>query len=92
MTHNRTRRRLGHPFDLPTRWRWLVWPALALSGAAAAVALWLEEGAITVARDACAPLAILSGMAVLLFWFNHLVFKAAKPRREDLNNHNHTKG
>lgn len=90
MTHNRNRRRLGHPFDLPTRWRWLAWLALALSGGAAAVALWLKGETIAIAE--CAPVVALPGMAALLYWFNHLVFKATKPRREDLNNHNQTKG
>ena len=85
----RQRRRLGHYFDLPPRWRWLAWPALAFSGGAA-VALWLEEETIAIAE--CAPVAALPGLAALLYWFNHLVFKATKPRREDLNNHNQTKG
>ncbi len=57
-------------------------PVLAVSGGGTALALWLEEEAIAVAE--CAPIAALPGMAALLYWFNHLVFKAAMPRREDL--------
>jgi hypothetical protein len=83
MTHNRNRHRLGHYFDLPPRWRWIFWPVVAVSGSGTAIALWLEEEAVTVA--ACAPLAALPGMAALLCWFNHLVFKATRPRQEDLS-------
>jgi hypothetical protein len=83
MTHHRNRRRLGHYFDLSPRWRWIFWPVIAVSGGGTAIALWLEEEAIAVAE--CAPLAALPGMAALLYWFNHLVFKATQPRREDLS-------
>ena len=83
MAHNRNRRRLGHYFDLPPRWRWIFWPVIAVSGGGTALALWLEEEAIAAAE--CAPLAALPGMAALLYWFNHLVFKATQPRREDLS-------
>jgi len=83
MTHNRNRHRPGHYFDLPPRWRWVFWPVVAFSGGGTVLALWLEEEAVTVAE--CAPLAALPGMAALLYWFNHLVFKATQPRREDLS-------
>lgn len=83
MRPNPKRRRLGHYFDLPPRWRWVFWPVVALSGAGTVLALWLEEKAIAAAD--CAPLAALFGMAALLYWFNHLVFKATQPRREDLS-------
>lgn len=83
MSRNPKSRRLGHHFDLPLRWRWVFWPILAVSGGGTALALWLEEEAITAAE--CAPLAALPGMAALLYWFNHLVFKATKSRREDLS-------
>jgi len=76
-------RRLGHHFDLPPRWRWVFWPVVAFSGGGTVLALWLEEKAIAVAE--CAPLAALPGMAALLYWFNHLIFKATQPRREDLS-------
>jgi len=75
--------RLGHYFDLPPRSRWFFWPVVAFSGGGMALALWLEEEAVTVAE--CAPLAALPGMAALLYWFNHLIFKATRPRREDLS-------
>lgn len=83
MSRNPKRRRLGHYFDLPPRWRWVFWPVVALSGAGVGLALWLEEQAIAVAE--CLPLVALPGMAALLYWFNHLVFKATWPRREDLS-------
>lgn len=82
MAGNRNRRRLGHYFDLPPRWRWLFWPVITASGGGAAFALWLEGEAVAVAE--CAPLAALPGMAALLYWFNQLVFKATRWRQEDL--------
>ncbi len=82
MSQNPNRRRLGHYFDLPPRWRWVFWPVVAFSGGGTVLALWLEEKAIAVAD--CAPLAALFGMGAWLYWFNHLVFKATRPRREDL--------
>ncbi len=83
MKHNPRSRRLGHYFDLPPRWRWVFWPVVVASGSGTALTLWLEEEAVTVAE--CAPLAALPGLAGLLYWFNHLVFKATQPRREDLS-------
>ena len=83
MRQNPKRRRLGHYFDLPPRWRWVFWPVVALGGGGTALTLWLEEETIAVAD--CLPLAALPGMAALLYWFNHLVFKATQPRREDLS-------
>lgn len=83
MSQHHGHHRLGHYFDLPPRWRWIFWPVVAFSGGGTVLALWLEEKAIAVAE--CAPLAALPGMAVLLYWFNHLVFKATQPRREDLS-------
>jgi P-type Ca2+ transporter type 2C len=80
MRQNPRHRRLGHPFDLPPRLRWLFWPALAFSGGGTALALWLEDEAI-VAAD-CLPIAVLPGMAALLYWFNHLVFRASRARQE----------
>jgi hypothetical protein len=69
------------PFSLPPRWRWIFWPVVTLSDCGTAIAL-LEEEAVTVAE--CAPLAALPGMAALLYWLNHIIFKAAMPRKEDL--------
>ena len=83
MSRNPKSRRLGHYFDLPPRWRWVFWPVVALGGGGTALTLWLEEETIAVAD--CLPLAALPGMAALLYWFNHLVFKATQPRREDLS-------
>ena len=81
MNQNPKSHRPGHYFDLPPRWRWIFWPVIAVSGGGTAIALWLEEETIAIAE--CAPLAALPGMAALLYWFNHLVFKASQPRRED---------
>ena len=83
MRQNPRRHRLGHYFDLPPRWRWMFWLLLALSGAGVGLALWLDVQAIAVAE--CLPLVALPGMAALLYWFNHLVFRRAQPRREDLS-------
>ena len=83
MNQNPKSHRPGHYFDLPPRWRWVFWPVIAASGGGTALALWLKEEAIVVAE--CVPLAVLPGMAALLYWFNHLVFKATQPRREDLS-------
>ncbi|MGQ0605081.1 MAG: hypothetical protein ACT4QE_25670 [Anaerolineales bacterium] len=83
MKRNPRSPRLGHYFDLPPRWRWVFWLIVAFSGGGTVLALWLEAEAIAVAE--CAPLAALPGMAALLYWFNHLVFKATQPRREDFS-------
>jgi len=73
----------GSPFRLPPRWRWITGLIIVLSGGGTAVAMWLEEESFAVAE--CAPLAALPGMAALLYWLNHLVFKPAMPRREDMD-------
>ena len=46
MRQNPKRRRLGHYFDLPPRWRWVFWPVVAFSGGGTVLALWLEEKAV----------------------------------------------
>ena len=89
MSRNPKSRRPGHYFDLPPRWRWVFWPVVAASGGATALTLWLEEEAIAVAE--CVPLAALPGMAALLYWFNHCVFKATQPRQEDLSDETNTR-
>ncbi len=73
--------RSSRPFQLPPRWRWIFWPVVALSGGGSAVTLWMQEETILLMD--CAPIAAIPGMAALLYWFNHIVFKAAMPRRED---------
>ena len=52
--------------------------------AATALSAFLGHGIEAIAAAECAPLAALPGMAALLYWFNHLVFKATRPRQEDL--------
>ena len=78
----------GSPFRLPPRWRWITGPVLALGGGGTAIALWLEENGIAIAE--CAPAAALSALSALLYGFNHLVFKSAMPRREDLKSERET--
>jgi hypothetical protein len=72
--------RIGHPFDIPPRWLWIRWPVIIINGGGIAVAIWREE----VLLIECAPLAILPILVVPLYLFNHLVFNATRPRREDL--------
>jgi hypothetical protein len=80
-------RRLGSPFRLPPRWRWIVWPFLALSGGGATAGVWLQREEISIAE--CTPLVALPGMAALFYWLNHHIFKAAMPHREDLDRSTH---
>ena len=82
MRRNPRSRRLGPYFDLPPRWRWMFWPVVAAAGGTA-IGLRLKEEAIAMVE--CAPLAAMPGMAAPLYWFNHLVFKATRPRQEDLS-------
>ncbi len=70
------------PFRLPPRWRWITGPVIALGSGGAAVAMWLEENGV--ALSDCAPPAGMAALAALLYWFNHLVFKAAHPRPRDM--------
>ncbi len=81
-------KRYGSPYRLPPRWRWITGPVLAFSGGGAAVAVWLEENGIPVAK--CVPAAALFALSALLYGFNHFVFKAAMPRREDLKSERET--
>jgi hypothetical protein len=80
-------RRLGSPFRLPPSWRWIVGPFLALGGGGIAVGTWLQQEEILVAE--CTPLAALPGVAALLYWFNHRIFKAAMPHWKDLDKPTH---
>ena len=73
--------RSSRPFQLQPRWRWIFWPVVALSGGGSAVTLWMQQETILLMD--CAPIAAIPGMTALLYWFNHIVFKAAMPRRED---------
>lgn len=82
MAQDRNRHRIGHPFNLPPRWRWLFWPVIAFSGGGTAISLWMEEEAIAVVD--CLPIAALPGLAAIIYWFNHCVFKATRPRPKDL--------
>ena len=72
------------PLPLPPRWRWILWPVVALCGGGTAITVWLQEEPMVLAAELCAPMAGLAGLGVGLYWFNHLVFKATRPRREDL--------
>ena len=84
MSQKPPRHRLGHPFDLPPRWQWIAWLVMALGGSGIAIAiLWL--GQEDVLGTVCAALVALLGMGALLCWLNHLAFKTAEPRSDDLS-------
>ena len=82
MPQDSKHQRLSHPFSLPPRWRWIFWPIIATSGGGIAVTLWMQEEAIMLVD--CAPIAAIPGLAALLYWFNHHLFKVTMPRPEDL--------
>jgi hypothetical protein len=75
--------RLGRYFLLPPRWRWLVWPALALGAGGLAVAFWLHVEVLAVAS--CLPIAALPVLALLLYWFDLKLFKDAQALPKDLD-------
>ncbi len=66
MTHGRNPRPLGHPFDLPPRWRWLTIPVLAVGGGGVAATTILEEEALTFAT--CATLASILVLGAPMLW------------------------
>ena len=74
-------KRFPRNLRVPPRWRWVFWPIVAIGSAGTATVLWLQEEASAFAE--CAPLAALPGLAALLYWFNHYIFEATKPRREE---------
>ena len=68
----------------PRRWRRWAPPAAALSAGGATLLIWFEEVvAFTVEFMGVIFLPILAG---IIYLFNHLVFKSAMPRREDMEN------
>ena len=66
MAHGRNPRRLGRPFDLPPRWRWLTISVLVLGGGVVAAATILEEEALTFAT--CATLASILVLGAPVLW------------------------
>jgi len=66
------RDRLGHPYRLPPRWRWLLWPALTVSAGGAAIALSAVDDDFGLTD--CLPLLALPALAAAVYWFNRLVF------------------
>jgi Ca2+-transporting ATPase len=66
------RERLGHPYRLPPRWRWLLWPALTVSAGGAAIALSAVD--VDFGLTDCLPLLALPALAAAVYWFNRLVF------------------
>lgn len=66
MTHGRIPRRLGHPFDLPPRGRWLTISVLVLGGGVLAATTILEEEALTFAK--CATLASILVLGAPMLW------------------------
>ncbi len=75
--------RIGHPFDLPARWRWLKWPVIAAGGGSVVLWIWVEEESIGWAE--CAPIAVIPGLAGLLYLFNLRCFRTNKPCQDDLH-------
>jgi hypothetical protein len=82
MAQDSKNHRSGHLFRLPPRWRLILWPVVTLSGGGSVAALWMQEEAILLVD--CAPIAAIPGLAALLYWFNHQLFKASMPRPDDL--------
>lgn len=82
MPHASKNHRSGHPFRLPPRLRRIFWPVVTLSGGGTAITLWMQEEAVLLMD--CAPIAAIPGLAAVLYWFNHHIFKEAMPRPEDL--------
>ncbi len=68
-------------YSLPPRWRWIFWPVLALSGGGTAVSVWLEDETANAAE--CLPVAALPAMAALIYWLDHIFFKAGAPDTQD---------
>ncbi len=66
---------------LPPRWRWIFWPALALSGSGTAISVWLEDETANAAE--CLPVAALPAMAALIYWLNQIFFKAGSPDKHE---------
>lgn len=75
------------PFRLPPRWRWLVWPTLALSGGGTVAGVWLAEEPYILAGEVCFPLAALSSLYAVVYGFYHRVFKAHWPHRHNDSHH-----
>lgn len=86
MSRHPRSRRLGYHYELPPRWRWTFWPVVAAAGGGTAIGLWLDDDSVTAAE--CVLLVAVPGMAALLYWFNHFVFKATRPRHEDPTDRN----
>ena len=82
MPYDSKKHRSSHPFRLPPRWRWIFWPVVTLSGGWTTITLWMQEELILLVN--CVPVAAIPGLATLLYWFNHRLFKAAIPLPEDL--------
>jgi hypothetical protein len=58
-------------------------PALATGAGGTSILIWLEE-ILAIWLDILSVLAIMLVAAPILF-FNHLMFKSATPRKEDIN-------
>jgi hypothetical protein len=75
--------RIGHPFDLPVRWRWLKWLVIAAGGGSVALWIWMKEESLAWAE--CAPVAVILGLVGLLYLFNLRCFRVNKPCQDDLH-------
>src|SRR5690242_4423730 len=80
MTPKPKRNRLGHPFGMAPRWRWLIWPVLGASMGGVALSVWADEEAIGLTD--CLPLAALPALAALLYGFSALVFRSIESLRD----------
>ena len=74
-------RRKRSPFALPASWNWLTRPLLALAGAVMVVITWLEE-AFLFLGDLLSIIA-LPVISSVIFLFNHIVFRRARPTKND---------
>ena len=82
MRHDSRHHRLGHYFDLPPRWGWIAWLVVVFGVIGVTIALWPNPLPLMI--EICVVAAALIIMAVLVYGFDLLVFRATQPRPEDL--------
>jgi hypothetical protein len=72
-------RRSKSPLNLPRGWQWLTLPVVVGSGIGYGVVLVQEEAALV----ECLPLAVLPGLAGIIYLLDHYMFRARLPRQDD---------
>jgi hypothetical protein len=85
--------RSGHLFRLPPRWQWIFRPVIILSGGVTVFSLWMQEKIIQWVEFV--PFIAIPGLAAILYWFNHRLFKVCMPCPDDLktsSNRNNLQG